>query len=183
MHIGYRGICSVRNQLLDAHLVFPAVAEVVLVKKAFIHSKVEIDQPDVPGVLRIRGTTQPRDAELFSVDAEAMKVIIGPSEGDLDDVVEIGNGIAGGDNESPPDHRVDAPNPHMNPVRRRTGSISHAASLTIGDSGRPVSKFSPRFVLVSVMALLCHCPWLHECNVNVGLGVGGKRQLLVNQPE
>jgi len=33
----------------------------------------------------------------------------------------------------------------MNPVRRRTGSIGHAASLTIGDTGRPASEIQPPF--------------------------------------
>jgi hypothetical protein len=47
-------------------------------------------RPDVPGVPRVPETTQPRDAELLAVDAEAMKVIVTPGKGDLDDIVEVG---------------------------------------------------------------------------------------------
>ena len=72
--------------------MLPRVGEVVFVEKAFIHTKVEINQPEVAGVLRVPGTAQPRDPELLAMNPEAMKVIVGPAEGDLDYIVEVREG-------------------------------------------------------------------------------------------
>jgi hypothetical protein len=54
-----------------------------------------------------------------------MKVVVGPGERDLDDVVEVGEGTLRADDDSPPDHRVNAPNPDMNPVRGKSGFLIH----------------------------------------------------------
>jgi hypothetical protein len=79
-----------------------------------------------------------------------MKVIVGPGKGDLDDIVEVGEGVVGADDQSPPDHRVNAPDPHMYLIRRRHGFLTHGCQLNNLRMGTPPSlKFSPRFVLVS----------------------------------
>src|SRR6516165_12243319 len=64
-----------RDELLNSHLVFPTIGKVVLVQKAFIHTKVEIDQPDVSSIPRVPGTAAPRDPILLAANAEAMKVV------------------------------------------------------------------------------------------------------------
>ena len=58
-----------------------------------------------------------------------MKVVIGPGESDLDGVVEVSKGALGRHNESPPDHRVDRPNPNVNPVRCRPSFLIHGCQL------------------------------------------------------
>ena len=81
-----------RDQLLNSHLVFPTIGKVVLVQKAFIHTKVEIAQPEVASIPRVSGTAQPRNPIFLAANAEAMKVVIGPGECDLDGVVEVSEG-------------------------------------------------------------------------------------------
>ena len=65
----------------------------------------------------------------YAYNSKAMKVIVGPGEGDLENVIEIGERVIRADYQSPPNHRVDAPNPHMDPIRHRTGCITHACQL------------------------------------------------------
>jgi hypothetical protein len=118
------------DEPLDPHLVLPPVGEVVFVEKAFIHTKVKIGQTDVPGVLRVPGPTKARDTELLAVDPKAMKMIVGPGEGDLDDIMEVRQGIVGADHQSPPDRRINAPDPHMNPVSSRIRLSCHGCQLS-----------------------------------------------------
>jgi hypothetical protein len=66
-------------------------------------------------------------------------------------IVEVGEGVVVADNQSPPDHRVDAPDPHMKLIRRRPGSLTHGCQLNNLRMGHAATlNFSPRFVLVSV---------------------------------
>ena len=59
-----------------------------------------------------------------------MKVVVGPGERDLDEVVEVGKGAFRANEKSPPDHRVDVPSPNMNGVGGRPGSLIHGRQLT-----------------------------------------------------
>jgi hypothetical protein len=60
--------------------VLPPVGKGVFVEKAFIHAKVKIDQTNASGVLRVPGPSKARDPEFFAMNAEAMKVIVGPGK-------------------------------------------------------------------------------------------------------
>ena len=83
------------NETLDAHLVFPAVAEIVLVQKALINAELEIGQSNVSRILGIPGTAHPRYAKFFAVDPKAMEMIVRPGKRNLQSVMEVGERAVG----------------------------------------------------------------------------------------
>src|SRR5581483_7410499 len=118
------------NELLDPHLVFPTVGEIVFVQKALIHTKAEVYQPYVSSIPRVPGPAEPGNPVFLTTDAESVKVVVGPGECDLDEVVEVGERAVRASNNSPPDHRVDVLNPNMYPVRGRPRFLTHGCQLT-----------------------------------------------------
>jgi hypothetical protein len=49
-----------------------------------------------------------RNAVIFAVDVKAIQVGIAPTHGDLNGVMEVGDGVVAPQEQSTPDHRADA---------------------------------------------------------------------------
>ena len=144
MHTGYARCLLERNELFDPHFVFPPVAEIVLVEKPFIQTKTESGQMGIPSILGIPGAAQSRDAKLFAIDAEAMKVIVGPSESYLYKVMEIGQGALDRNQQPTPNHRIDASQPNVNPEGRRKGFNHRVSAYQLAPAiSAPVLSWSP----------------------------------------
>ena len=70
------------------------------------------DLNDIPGVLLgDRRDVLADDLLVTAVDAEAMEMGVAPAEGDLDDVMELGDGTPTVDQDASPDHGADLPDP------------------------------------------------------------------------
>jgi hypothetical protein len=52
----------------------------------------------------------------LALDTELVEMGVGPPHGDLEDVVQIGNGTVTADEQAPPDHRADAQEDHFEVV-------------------------------------------------------------------
>jgi hypothetical protein len=102
-----------RELPLDPDLVLPGIAEVTLVEEAFVAAELEVGEANLVGILGEPGPSRPTDAVIPGVDAEAMEVGVGPAEGDLERVMELGQGAVGAHQEPPPDHGADLPDPDV----------------------------------------------------------------------
>ncbi len=84
------------------------------------------------------GPADPVDAIVPPVDSEAVEVEVGPAEGDLDRVMEIGECGVGAHQEPPPDHGADVPDPDVDLVDLGRRFIGHGPSQRT--RGRPRSS-------------------------------------------
>src|SRR5512135_2252611 len=96
-----------------------------VVEEPFVVAELEVDEPNLACILGEPETTVPADPIISAVDAEAMQVRVAPAEDDLDDVMELGEGAATTDQDPPPDHGADLPDPEMDLVDGRISPIGH----------------------------------------------------------
>jgi hypothetical protein len=75
--------------------MLPPVAEVVLVEEPLVGAEPEVREPDRSPIGREAGSSRPVDAIVPSVDAKAVEVAVEPADGDLDRVMEAGEGVVG----------------------------------------------------------------------------------------
>ena len=54
-----------------------------------------------------------RNAVIFAVDVETIQVGIAPTHGDLNGVMEVGDGVLAPQEQPTPDHRADAAQNHL----------------------------------------------------------------------
>jgi hypothetical protein len=80
-----------QQSLLEADLVPPEVAEVVLVGKTLVRAEVKIGERHLLGIIREGDGADEGDSIGFAVSDEALEVGVGPAKGKLDDVVEKGD--------------------------------------------------------------------------------------------
>ena len=89
-----------------------------------------------------------RHGVVLLADAEAVEVEVGPSKADLQDNVQVGQGAVGADEKTPPEHRVDVPDPGVEEVsfglgRLFHGGVSLRAGQRLGSFLAPGLKSSP----------------------------------------
>src|ERR1700683_558819 len=88
---------------LQANLVLPQVAEVVLVKKPGVGPKVKIRQTDLAGIGPKRPAARSSNAVLFAADHKTVEMRVGPTENNLQDVMEVGDRVVAADQNPSPD--------------------------------------------------------------------------------
>jgi hypothetical protein len=94
--------------------VLPHVSEIIFIEKTFIDSKAEIRQFCFASIDVKIGDYGLINAVILTVNAKSMQVRITPAEGNLYDVMKIGQGRIVADQKAPPDHRTNSANPNMN---------------------------------------------------------------------
>jgi hypothetical protein len=81
----------------DPDLVLPGVVEVILVDEPLVGSEPEVIEPDGVGIVGERESPHPADAIVAAVDAEPVEMEVTPAEGDLEHVMEFGEGAVAAD--------------------------------------------------------------------------------------
>jgi hypothetical protein len=81
----------------DPDLVLPGVAEVILVDEPLVGSELEVIEPDRVGIVGERESPHPADAIVAAVDAEPVEMEVTPAEGNLEHVMELGEGAVAAD--------------------------------------------------------------------------------------
>jgi hypothetical protein len=94
--------------LLHPDFVLPVVVEVVLIKKPLTHPELEVRQVNRLRVIVKRQTSPVAHAIVFPVNVEAVQMGVGPTEGNLECIVEIGDRAVTANQQSPPDDGTDA---------------------------------------------------------------------------
>jgi hypothetical protein len=90
-------------------MVLPQIAKVILVNKLFVESEVEVRQTHLPGRGRERRATCPAKTERFAANQKTMMMKFPPMEGNLEDVMGIGDLAVAADKNPSPDEWVDPP--------------------------------------------------------------------------
>jgi len=72
-----------RQDLLNAHVMLPAVGEVILVQEALTDAQAKVGQAYVSGIVTEADSAVMPDAVLAAVDDEAVQVLIAPAEDEL----------------------------------------------------------------------------------------------------
>jgi hypothetical protein len=98
----------------------PPVAELVLVEEPPVTAELDLGETDLACLGGERGTSHMAEAEVRAVDAVPMELRIIPAEGDLEGIVEIGEGALTAEQKAPPDHRADPADPDVEVVDRRS---------------------------------------------------------------
>src|SRR5262249_9891725 len=88
----------------------------------------EVGEVDLACILGEPRPARSADAVIPAVDAEAMEMGVAPAEGDLDDVMELGDGTAAADQDSPPDHGADLADADVELVDGRDRVTGHDPS-------------------------------------------------------
>jgi len=121
---GWAGACTVRagshtrcrlehQQALELDRVFPVVAEVVDVDQADVLPTAEVEQPHLGFVEPAGVTLELRLTDLRitvrqATDAELVEMVVPPTEGRLDDAMQLTQVEDARDNEASPGHWLDA---------------------------------------------------------------------------
>lgn len=127
--------------------MLPESAKIVFLKKAFVSSETEIRQAYRFGIRRKAGTARASNAIIFAANQETVKMKVGPIEGDLEDIVKVGDVAVTADQHPPPDRRIDLQQHDVEPIdlRRLVSLDRHRPRVS---PASPIS--SPRFFLVSL---------------------------------
>ena len=72
-----------RQELLNAHIVLPAVREVVFIQETLTCAEVKVGQAYVSRVVTEANSAVMADSVLAAVDDEAVQVLIAPAEDEL----------------------------------------------------------------------------------------------------
>ena len=75
--------------------MLPVVTEIIFVKKSLPEAESEVGKPDLLSRLVESRATVAVNAKLLAVDEELVQMEIGPTKGNLKDIMEIGKGIIG----------------------------------------------------------------------------------------
>jgi hypothetical protein len=127
--------------------VAPQVHEVVVVNEALSRAEPEVGQADM-------GTVQ--GVQLSSVDLETMEVYVVPAEGDLEDIVQAGEGGVGADEQAAPDQGADPPqyDPQLVDGRgsswKRFGDAAILARRILGRRGEPLGHWGTKPNLITL---------------------------------
>jgi hypothetical protein len=108
-----RSLLLRRGPVFDPDLVLPPAAEVVLVVEPLVGGEPEVGELNRPRLVRGAEPAQSADAIVPAVDAKPVEMEVIRAEGDLKDVVELGQRAVATDQEPPPDHRADAADPDV----------------------------------------------------------------------
>jgi hypothetical protein len=82
-----------REHFLQADVVLPEIVEIVFIKKALTQPESEAGQKNLFRIVVKPDATLMSDSVVLAVNMKAMEVEIAPAHGDLDGVMEIGNGL------------------------------------------------------------------------------------------
>jgi hypothetical protein len=111
---------------LHPDLMLPEVPEVILVQESLTESEVQVAELDLRRVIRKPHPTRLRDAITLSPDHELMEMVAFPAHGDLESIMQVGNGAVTADEKTPPDERTDLPQPDVQLVHfGRRGRWTH----------------------------------------------------------
>lgn len=139
--------------MLDPDVVAPQVHEVVDVDEALSWPEPDVSQADMGTVDGI---------QLSSVDPEAMEVDVIPAKGDLEDIVQAGEGGVGANEEAAPDQGADPPqyDPQLEDGRGwGWNGFGHGAILArrlLGRRGEPPADWSNKPNRITALALASH---------------------------
>jgi hypothetical protein len=95
------------HDLLKPDLVPPKGVEIVLAEEALARAEAEISEANQLGIVAKGDAAGVGNAIVFAVDDEAVEVGVGPIEGSLEEVVELGDRGITADKEVTPDERAD----------------------------------------------------------------------------
>lgn len=89
----------------------PAIGKVILIRESFKWAQMKISKAHLSSISREPQAAGAVDTILPTPKGEAMQVLVAPTEGNLDRVVEIGEGVVAKQEQSTPDHRTDLAQP------------------------------------------------------------------------
>ena len=118
-----------RQHLFEPYIVLPVVVEIILIQKAFTETKTELAQANTFRVIGEREASLVRNAVIFPVDVKPMQVGITPTHGNLNRVMKVGNAVVAPQEQSPPDHRANATQNHLELVNAQHLGARHGALL------------------------------------------------------
>ncbi len=121
-----------RQDLLDSHVVLPAVGEVILVQEALTNAQAKVGQAYVSGIVTEADPAIMPDAVLTTLDDETVQVLVGPAQHSLASGVEIGDGTVAANEQAAPDQRADAAQDDAQLVHHRfgvRGRLRHCAIM------------------------------------------------------
>jgi len=87
--------------------MLPAVAKIVLVAEPHVEPQAQVAQAHLLRVVGKKDATGLGDAVLLAMDHKAVEVGVGPAEGDLEDVMQVGERGVAADEQSAPDGGAD----------------------------------------------------------------------------
>jgi len=97
-----------RQDVLDPHVVLPAVGEVVFIEEAFTDAQAKVGQAHPSRIVAEADPAVTADPVLTAVEDKAVQVLIAPAQYSLKGGVEIGDGAVAPDEQAAPDQRADA---------------------------------------------------------------------------
>ncbi len=118
-----------RQKRFDAKLMLPEVTKGILIEEALAGSQTKVGESDVRRVIPKPHTTAARHPIALTLDTELVEMGVGPPHGDLEGVVQIGDGTIIAHEQTPPDHRVDAQQDHFELVDGEVCGEGHGGIL------------------------------------------------------
>ena len=85
----------------------PQIAEIILVKKAFVNAEMELGEKHFSGVGPERGAARTAQTVLLATNHETVEVKVAPIERDLEPFVQCGDTAVAAHVQTPPNRRVD----------------------------------------------------------------------------
>jgi hypothetical protein len=125
----------------EPELMLPEIAEVVLVAEAAVDAQAQVTEAHLPWIVGKADAARLGDAVVLAVDHKAVQVGVGPVEGNLEDVVEVGDGGIAANEQPAPDRRADLKQRGVELLDRYSGrKVGHRTLLSYSndDKGRVV---------------------------------------------
>jgi hypothetical protein len=122
-----------RQDLLNVHVMLPAVGEVVLVQEALANTKAKLGQVYVSGIVTEADPAVRADAVLTAVDDEAVQMLVAPAKDELERREQVGNGAVAANEQAAPDQRADTTQDDARLIHHRLmvrGRHKHCAIMT-----------------------------------------------------
>jgi hypothetical protein len=117
--------------------VLSPVTEVVFVQESLVDAEFAVAEANLARIGGEADSTASADPVILAVDVEPMEVQVTPVESNLQGVMEVGDGAVRADQQPPPDHRADAPNPGVELTDLDAARFFHNTARVSGKSGRP----------------------------------------------
>ena len=86
-----------------------SITKVILVDKTFPQAKVEITEFDRAGIVAETHAADVGNAEIFAMNDKPVEMEVAPTHGDLQCVMQVGNGLVATQQQAPPDCRANLP--------------------------------------------------------------------------